>query len=107
MALLKKVGGATILENLIASVILMILFVIAGNAINNIFKQSIESRDLAFDNKVKKTEYLLKNNKVTAPAYFEDGSNYAEFTKDNEVIKVKIFKNNQISFKTICCIDQE
>ncbi|MGB5982079.1 MAG: hypothetical protein WBG46_08040 [Nonlabens sp.] len=104
---MKKVRGATILENLIASVILMILFVIAGNAINNIFKQSIDSRDLAFDNQVKKTVYLLKNNKETAPVYFENGSNYAEFTKENELVKVKIVKNNQITLKTICCIEQE
>ncbi len=107
MALLKKVRGATILENLIASVILMTLFVIAGNAINNAFKQNIDSRDLAFDNKVKKTEYLLRNNKISTPIFFEDGANYAEFTRNGKVIDAKIVWNDKILLKTICCIDQE
>lgn len=105
MDVLKRIKSSTILENLIASVILMTLFIIAGNSLNNTFKSSITSRDLYFDNEVKKTEYLIIHKKLELPRSIETSTGVATFKNEEGSIQVELQKRNSVAIKTICCTE--
>ncbi|WP_124981840.1 hypothetical protein [Nonlabens xiamenensis] len=103
MALLKKIKASTVLENLIASVILMVVFIIAGNALNQSFKSSIDNRDLSFDNEVKRTVYLIVNDQLDTPQYIEVNNHNASFYEKDGFLIVEGKKHNFFKDK-ICCL---
>lgn len=106
MDVLRKVNASTILENLIASVILMVIFILAGNALNNSFKTSIDSRDLNLHNSVKKTEYLLLYNKLQLPQSVESNKSQILFSKDDKTLVIQTNTPNESSKRTVCCIEE-
>lgn len=106
MVVLKKIKGSTILENLVASVILMTIFILAGNALNNALKTNIDNRSLNFDNDVKKTTYLILNDKLELPQQIENGSSSASFTTSNGQLQIKQSKNNLTTTQLECCITE-
>ncbi|WP_397301605.1 hypothetical protein [Nonlabens ulvanivorans] len=101
-----KFKANSILENIVASVIILVLFIIASNSLNQVFKASIESRDLKFDNQVKEMEYLLINGKKEAPQLIEFNNKTAQFTEKQNDLTVEI-KKNSLTKKTICCLEKE
>jgi hypothetical protein len=103
MALLKKLKASTILENIVASVILLTVFILAGNAINSVFKTSLDRRDLKFDNQVRKMEYLILNDKIRLPQLIKTNNHTASFRQENDLLIMEIHKYDKI-IKTKCCL---
>ncbi|WP_417887096.1 hypothetical protein [Zunongwangia sp.] len=68
MALLKifqtKLNGSSLIENLVASVIIMLVFVIASFSINNVLRNQTNS-SAKLDNHVKELTYLVVYDKIS------------------------------------------
>lgn len=67
MAVLKKIKAATLVETLVASAIIVIVFLIASISINNVFNSTIKSNDFELNNRIKEITYLAKHQKVPLP----------------------------------------
>ncbi len=71
MVVLKKIKAATLVETLVASAILVIIFLIASLSINNVFKNTVANNDFELNNRIKEITYQAKNKKVNIP-YLEE-----------------------------------
>ncbi|WP_108867464.1 pilus assembly FimT family protein [Aquimarina aquimarini] len=71
MVVLKKIKGATLIEVLTASVLIVIVFMIASLSFNTVFSNQIKRDRTAIDNRVKELEYLFIHHKIKLP-YTED-----------------------------------
>lgn len=69
MVILKKLKASSLLETLIASVIIVVVFMIASFSFNNVFLNSIKSNDTLLKNRVHEITYFLKYDKVSFPFY--------------------------------------
>ncbi len=71
MVVLNKIRAATLIEVLTASVLIIIVFMIASLSFNNIFNNQIKQDHSAVENKVKELEYLTIHSAIKLP-YTED-----------------------------------
>lgn len=71
MVILKKIRSATLVETMVASVIIVIVFLIASLSLNNIFRGTINSDDSALKNRINELTYFFNNEKTKIP-FFED-----------------------------------
>ncbi len=71
MALLKKVRAATLVETMVASVIIIIVFLIASLSVNNIFRGTINSDDTLLQNRINELTYFINHEKIKIPFYEE------------------------------------
>ncbi len=71
MDVLKKVRAATLLETLVASAIILVVFIVGSISINNIFLGTLKNDTYDFDNRLSELEYLSIHRKLTFP-YYED-----------------------------------
>lgn len=96
MALLKKIKGATLLETVIASVIVLIVFVVATATINNVFYSAVVNNTLVFENRVNKLYYLTLHKQFTLPFYENtpDWEISIEESNSNILLSATLKKNN-------------
>ena len=95
MVILKKIRAATLVETLVASAIIVIVFMIASLSLNNIFKGNIKSDDSDLQNKIKQITYLYKNDKITIP-YYENNKQWdISLIKEDEKAVLQV--ENKIS----------
>lgn len=66
-----KLKASSIVETLVASIIMVIIFSIASLTLNNVFKSIIKKDISQIENHLNKLNYLQQNNKVAIP-YFEE-----------------------------------
>ncbi|MFC5048374.1 hypothetical protein ACFSTE_13555 [Aquimarina hainanensis] len=71
MVVLKKIRAATLIEALTASVLIIIVFMVASLSFNNIFNNQIRQDHSPIENRVKELEYLFIHQKIKLP-YTED-----------------------------------
>ena len=71
MVILKKIKGATLIETLVASAIILIVFVFAMLSLNSIFFNSIKKDDSRLTNRLKELEYFSIHGKISLPFYEE------------------------------------
>lgn len=71
MVVLKKVRSATLVEIMVASVIIVIVFLIASLSVNNIFRGTINSDDSSLRNRINELTYFVQNDKIEIPFYEE------------------------------------
>ncbi len=71
MVILKKIRSATLVETMVASVIIVIVFVVASLSVNNIFRGTINSDDSALRNRINELTYFIQNKKIKVPFYEE------------------------------------
>lgn len=67
MVILKKIKAATLLETLVASAIIVIIFLIASISINNVFNSTVKTNDFELNNRLHEITYLAKHQKVDLP----------------------------------------
>jgi Tfp pilus assembly protein PilE len=73
MALLKKLKGASLVETLTASVIIVVVFMIASFSFNNVFLNSVRSDNNLLQNRLQELKYLAEYGRLPLP-FFEDGA---------------------------------
>ena len=67
MAVLKKIKAATLMETLVATVLIVIVFMTASLLVNNLFIQSISMNTHDIENFLFELEYELKNETIDLP----------------------------------------
>lgn len=67
MALLKKIKGATLVETLVASSLIVLVFLIASLSFNNIFQGVAKNNDRNYQNRIKELTYLSYHQKIQLP----------------------------------------
>jgi len=78
----KKVKASTMVEVLMASILIIVIFTIASLSLNNIFKSTIKSNTANIENELGKLQYLYQHKKINN-SYRSDFGNWELFiTKD-------------------------
>ncbi len=71
MDVLKKIKATTLIETLVASAIILVVFVMGSISISNIFMGTLKNDTHDFDHRVSELEYLTMHKKLALP-FFED-----------------------------------
>jgi hypothetical protein len=90
MAILKKIRSATLVETLVSSVIIVLIFMITSVSVNNVLRNVITHNTFAIQNKVKEITYLLKNQKINIPYSEETQNFYLLLDKKNNIFELNI-----------------
>lgn len=73
MALLKKIKSSTLMETLVATVLIVGVFAIASMVLNAVFRNAYTSNTNEIENHIKEIEYFIYNKKVPSSPYaFQD-----------------------------------
>ena len=67
MVILKKIRGSTLMETLVASVLVVIIFLMASMILNNIFSNTVKNDTRDIETYINELEYLYKNEKLQLP----------------------------------------
>ena len=84
MAVLKKIKASTLMETLVASVLIVVVFMVSSMILNNIFSNTIQNNTREIDAHLNELQYLYGHGKLTVP--------YRDDFKDWQ-ISVRSFKN--------------
>lgn len=90
MVILKKVKAASLVETLIASVIIVIVFMIASFSFNNVFVNSIKKEDSVLQNRLKEITYFSRHDKQEFPFYEEGDYWQISGEKNGEEVVLEI-----------------
>lgn len=64
MVILKKLKSSTLMETLVATVLIIIVFVVTSMILNSIFFNAFKSNTNTIENHLKEVEYLINNDKI-------------------------------------------
>lgn len=71
MVVLKKLKAASLVETLTATVIIVVVFIIASMSFNNVFLNTIKSDDTLLQNRLEEITYFIQHDKLGLPFYEE------------------------------------
>jgi len=75
MAVLKKIKGSTLMETMVATVLIVIIFMVASLVMNSLITARAKNDVQAITQHLKKLEYQYTNNQLALP-YFEDWNDW-------------------------------
>lgn len=84
------------METLIATVLIMVVFIVASLILNNLFSNSIKNNTRAITAKLNEANYLYINNKIELP-YYDDYENWTISIEQNinsEMVMIKAVNSN-------------
>ena len=84
-----KLKASTLIESLVASVIIIVVFAISSLTLNNVFQSSIKNNTDRVKNRMNTLEYLYLHEKIVYP-YREDFEDWN--------IQLKKFQENNVSY---------
>ena len=93
MVVLERIKASTLMETLVATVLIVIIFMISSMLLNNIFSNSIKGKDHHITERLQQLKYEYKNKKLKLP-YYENVEEW-EFSINAELkegIDVVVFK---------------
>jgi len=90
MVILKKIKASTLMETLVATVLIIIVFIITSMILNNLFSGSIKNNTQAIDTYLKELQYLKIHDKIDLP-----------FREDYNLWEVSIEKYDNNKFQLI------
>ena len=67
MVVLKKIKASTLMETLVATVLIVIVFMLSSMILNNLFSNSINSNTRAIETHLSELQYLYINEKLILP----------------------------------------
>ncbi|WP_323787689.1 hypothetical protein [Psychroserpens sp.] len=103
MVILKKIRGSTLMETLVATVLIVIIFLISSMILNNVFSNSIKSNTQLIESHLNELQYLYVNEKLNTPYYETHGVweiTVVRFLDGNDYM-IEIEAVNQTSSKSI------
>lgn len=71
MALLKKIKASTLMETLVATVLIVVIFMISSMTMNNLLVSNIRQNTELAEERLNALEYQYKNKGIKLP-YYED-----------------------------------
>lgn len=84
MALLGKIKASTLMETMVATVLIVIIFMVSSLILNNIFLVSAKGKTQALKNRIRMVEYQVLNEQRKLP--------YIEEFKHWEIDVIKKFR---------------
>ena len=95
MVVLKKLSASTLMETLVASVLIVVIFMIASMILNNVFSNTIKYNTKTVDVYLDELMYLNKSGKLAMP--------YNELYKGWDITVTNVEKKEEtiISFEAI------
>lgn len=101
MVILRKVKSATLIETLIATVLIVIVFLLSAMIINSIFFNTFHQKKDVVVNRLDELEYNCINNSIILP-YQEEYENWIiQIDKKKNVKELKIIATNKTTGKEI------
>mgnify|MGYP006205788141 CR=1 FL=1 len=101
MVILRKVKSATLIETLIATVLIVIVFLLSAMIINSIFFNTFHQKKDIVVNRLDELEYNCINNSIRLP-YQEEYENWTiQIDKKKNVKELKIIAINKTTGKEI------
>ncbi|MEM1338486.1 MAG: hypothetical protein AAGF96_12075 [Bacteroidota bacterium] len=67
MVVLKKIKGATLMETLVATVLIVVLFMLASQLMNTLFATTIRQDDSQLRQEVLRLQYRYENHRLEVP----------------------------------------
>lgn len=67
----RKITASTLMETLVATIIILVVFVAASLVLNNTFKTIVANDRFNLDNRIRFIEYKYQHNEIALP-YLED-----------------------------------
>ncbi|MEC7264022.1 MAG: hypothetical protein VXW38_09800 [Bacteroidota bacterium] len=71
MDVLKKVKASTLMETMVATVLIIVIFMLSSLIMNSLFATTIRGNHTSLDNFADELEYMYGNGKITLPYYEE------------------------------------
>ncbi|MEQ3663787.1 hypothetical protein [Olleya sp.] len=103
MVVLIKVKASTLIETLVATVLIIIIFIISSMILNNIYLSSIINDTRAINAQLNELQYLNLNGKLELP-YRDTFSNWnikvEKYIESNQTL-IEFEANNILTTKTI------
>lgn len=96
MVVLKKIKASTLMETMIATVLIVIIFMVASLTLNNLFKNSLKFNTSEAQFRLDKLEYQFQHNVLELP-YYEDynGWEFNAFVEIQNELPLIILKAEQ------------
>ena len=99
MVVLGKLKASSLIETLTASVIIVIVFMVASLSFNNVFLNTIKSNTATLDSRLDEIKYLTENENLHFPFYEE--KQYwvisGEKKQERAYFKISNLRNNRNS----------
>lgn len=94
MALLKqKIQAATLMETLVATTIIIVVFVIASLVLNTTFKAVVQHNTVTMENTLDRLQYLYTNEQLQLPYYeTEDTIEFSVITETIDGISYVVYE---------------
>ncbi|WP_179317225.1 hypothetical protein [Winogradskyella undariae] len=103
MVILKKIKGSTLMETLVATVLIVIIFMMSSMILNNLFSNSIKNNTRDIEAQLLELQYLYENDKLEIPYNedFKDWQIVVDTYKENNTTIVEFEATNRNTLKTI------
>lgn len=109
MVVLKKIKASTLMETMVATVLIVVVFMMSSLLLNTIFSASIKGNTQPILEKLHELEYEYKNGKIVLP-YNEDWNNWDIFINSfspKEATYIQLEATNMDSKKVVSSIIYE
>ena len=102
MVVLKKVKSATLIETLVATILIVVVFLLASLVINNLFFNTFHQKKEVAETRLNELEYLYIQQEIVLP-YHEEVQNWDIFITKEIGVKpyVLIVASNKVTKKEI------
>lgn len=67
MVILKKIKGATLMETLVATVLIIVIFMLSSMILNNLFSTNVKNNTSKIRTHLNELHYLIIHDKITLP----------------------------------------
>jgi len=104
MVILKKIKSATLVEVIVASVLIVIIFMIASIVLNNVMLNAFSKNTHPIENRLNELEYEQRNGMVKLPYKekykgweIEIKTNYLDSKQELIILAINEINNKQIT----------
>lgn len=109
MVILKKIRASTLIETLVATVLIIVIFIISSAVLNNVFSATIKNDSRAIENHLHELQYLQYHNKIELPynTRFKNWTISVDYVLDNNQKKIQFYAKNEQTNKEIVRLEFE
>jgi hypothetical protein len=108
MVVLKRIKSSTLMETLVATVLIVVVFMVASMVLNSLFAGSVAQNDNSIQQELLQLQYRYEYGKLQLPYYDELGPWHIEVRNEawdssNQIIFSAVHEanNKEVSFKLL------
>lgn len=103
---MKKIRCASLVETLTATVIIVVVFIIASSGLNNLFINNLNRDDFKLENRLSELKYFLNKDQLTLPYYEEESYWIIQIERIEDYNSLTVKNKNSREDKFIKIIDE-